>query len=204
MDLLNRRSVLRFLLAASLSVLQPTSAISMAQESIAIEKTVPPTLMLPWACDWSVTCKGMDGNTTTTTGTAYHEFKDGAEEAAVSEAENHFAANCDGPPSVAIGHAYRTSGSSLSNGRGPVNPSSPECNYASAEEWLVKFECTGRKGGSYSKTSSGRTYCEALSKARAKVCEKINSPIFGGACRCCSSVVKRPVCYQRCAPRKKR
>ena len=176
MKLVNRRSVFGFLLFASLSVFQPTSAVSVAQEPVAIEKTVPPTFLPPWACDWSVTCEDENGKITTTTGTAYGESKEEAEEAAGLEAELHFSVNCYSAPNpMSVGEGYQTSYNSLSSVGGSLNPPSPACNFATGEVWSVKYKCTSRNGGSIEKTSSGRTYCEALAKAREYVCKRINS-----------------------------
>lgn len=203
MKLVNRRSVFGFLLFASLSVFQPTSAVSVAQEPVAIEKTVPPGFLPPWACDWSVTCKDENGKIITTSGTVSGEYEE-VEIIAGTDAELWASINCYGPPTIDIGAPYRTSEKNISAFQEPANPSSSMHICSGVEEWSVKFRCTGKNGGAYSKTSTGRTYCEALAKARAIVCEKINSKTFGGACRCCRIVVKKPVCYQSCVPRKKR
>lgn len=198
-------SVLSLLVAAFVFLSQST--MSVAQEAPAAAKVTPPVALPPWACDWLVTCIGLDGKETTTTGTAYGETKLEAEEAAGLEAENHFAGCCDGryPPNpMHIGDGYPTSDDSLSKSHSPDKPTLSLQGRAASSEWVVKVECTGRKGGRLSKTSSGRTYCEALSNARAYVCKRINSPLYGGACRCCSSVVQRPICCQCCERRKHR
>jgi len=198
-------SVLSLLVAAFVFLSQSTMLV--AQEAPAAAKVTPPVALPPWACDWLVTCIGLDGKECTTTGTAYGDtFPWQAEEAAGSAAEDHFGCCCDGryAPTMVIGAPYQTSDDSLSKSHSPDKPTLSLQGRAASSEWVVKVECTGRKGGRLSKTSSGRTYCEALSNARAYVCKRINSPLYGGACRCCSSVVQRPICCQSCERRKHR
>jgi hypothetical protein len=209
MDLLNRRSLLGFLLAASISVLQGTSAVSVAQEPVPTETAVPPTAILPWKCDWSVTCINAAGDEVTTTGTEYGVTAYRAE--ARAESATYGPLECcvaQTPPSIypiiTVGPAEKTGGFAISENSDPVVSCPSACQDSENGDWVVYFECTGRKGGSVSKSARGTTYCEALTNAREYVCRMINLDAFGGSCRCCSRVVARPVCYQYCVPRRKR
>lgn len=208
MDLVNRRSVIRLAIAALLTVVPVTSTVLLAEDPVSSETTVPPRL-LPWGCSWSVTCLDGNGLEITMSGTEYAGTSDRAlrkAEDAVLEALE----NCSPPtppsdyPKTTCGPPFRTSGLASSEILEPVDFCSPACQCTGDGDWVVHFECSGKNGGSVSTSVRGRTYCEALAMARASVCRTINSPIFGGACRCCSRVVERPLCYQRCAPRKKR
>lgn len=209
MDLLNRRSLLGFLLATSISVLPSIAAVSMAQEPVSSEPAVPPTVALPWKCVWRVTCLNAAGEEVTTAGTEYGVTANRAE--AKAETATLDPLSCcvaQTPPSIypiiVVGPAEKTGAFAISEKSATVNPCPSECQDSENGDWVVYFECTGRKGGSVSKSARGTTYCEALANARAYVCRMINLEAFGGACRCCTRVIQRPVCCQICVPRKRR
>jgi hypothetical protein len=209
MDLVNRRSLLGFLLATCLSVIPATCDNSMAQESVSTESSVPPTLLLPWACNWSVTCIGPDGLEFTMSGTEYGVTANRAEiraENATFDPINRCVPQTPPTmyPKIVVGPAYRTGGFAISEIREPANSCSPACQCTGDGDWVVYFECTGKNGGLVSKSARGRTYCEASANARSYVCRMINSDVFGGSCRCCSRVVERPACSQHCVPPKRR
>ena len=205
MDSVNRRSVIRFLLAVSFSVLPAAIAVSAAQEPVVMETTEPPTLLSCWACNWTVICYDSQGNQITTTGT---ETSPGSPSKAEAKAETQGTAylnsSCPmGPRTLSVGSAYPC-GYAASEIERIENPCSSPCQSMGEGEWVVYFQCTTRNGNLISKESRGRTYCEALANARASVYRMIKCTSSGGACRCCSRVVERPVCDQHCAPCRKR
>ncbi len=77
-----------------------------------------------------------------------------------------------------------------------LDMSSTSCCHSnpSDSQWVVEYKCTGRNGGSVTVSWSGSTYCEAFTTARKLVCERINRPNYGGACRCSYRIISRPTC----------
>ena len=171
-----------------------------------METTEPPGILSTWACAWTVNCTNFQGNPSTGTGTEYAATADRAAKKAENAAMNYFMSNCTSTPpcSVIVGIPYQTSDFAFSEDHGLTNSCESTCQWTGGGEWAVYYACTNSGGVVVSKESRGRTYCEALADARASVCRMINSPIFGGACRCCSRVVERPACSQYCVPRKRR
>lgn len=192
------RSFLGLVVAATLGMLQGASLA--AQEAVVAEKTVPPGILTVWAVDWTVTCTDFDGNRVTTSGRCLRDSPGDAEICARDEAENHFASCCDGqfPVDMAFSEAYVYIPDPEPVAPGTSAPSPSARRSFAPGEWRVEYTCIDRKGGSLKKVSSGRTYHEALCKARQFVCGSINKPWHCGACRCCSRVIQRPVCNPCC------
>jgi hypothetical protein len=195
------RSFLGLVIAATIGMLQ--GAALAAQEAVVAEKTVPPSILTVWCVDWTVTCTDFDGNRTTTsgrsTGGAPGSPND-VEIVAQSDAENHFALCCDGafPVEMTFSDAYVCIPDPEPVAPGTSAPSPCAKGSVAHGEWSVEYKCTDRKGGYLKKVASGRTYHEALCKARQFVCRSINKPWHGGACRCCTRVIQRPVCNPCC------
>lgn len=203
---MDRRAVLRFLIAALMSLVPATSAISLAQETVVMETTEPPGILSTWECTWTVNCTNFQGMPSTGTGTEYAATADRAARKAENAAMNYYNSNCTSTPpcSVNVEKPVQTSDFAFSENDGLTNSCKSACQSTGGGEWVVYYACTTSTGVLVSKESSGRTYCEALADARASVCRMINSQIFGRACRCCSRVVERPACSQYCVPRKRR
>ena len=198
------RSFLGLVIAATIGMLQGASLA--AQEAVVAEKTVPPGIMTVWAVDWTVTCTDYDGNRVTTSGRSLGGSPDEAEIAAREDAEKHFASCCNGefPVDMTFSEPYVYIPDPNPIAPGTLAPTPCPNRSVAPGEWRVEYTCTDRRGGSLKKVSSGRTYHEALCKARQFVCGSINKPWHGGACRCCSRVIQRPVCNPCCGARTSR
>ena len=192
------RSFLGLVVASTIGMLQ--SASLAAQEAVVAEKTVPPGILTMWCVDWTVTCTDLDGQRTTTSGRSLRGSPGDAEIAARDDAENHFALYCDGGFSVEMTFSdpYVCTPDPDPIAAGTSAPSPCVNRSVAPGEWRVEYTCTDRRGGFLKKVSSGRTYHEALCKARQFICGSINKPWHGGACRCCSRVIQRPVCNPCC------
>jgi hypothetical protein len=65
--------------------------------------------------------------------------------------------------------------------------------------WKVTYRCNTNDGNSVSLTAPGSTYCEALNKAKAAVCRRVQA--MGLCCSTTSTeVIQRPCPIQQCKP----
>lgn len=180
----------RFLILTCLvvgAVCNLQSSIALAEDPPAIASS-PSRTIATWACDWTA-CTGTSSvHSDTERGYA---TADAASAAAHQKALEWTAAHCPGPPRLSFYGPYRESF---------VAPPGEESRVmemqaaAPTAEWVVLYRCTSRNGGQIEVQMPGQTFCEAYSGARDIVCRYINDPAYGGACRCCYRVVKRPCC----------
>jgi hypothetical protein len=183
-----RQLIQRFLISTGLvvaAVVMLHSAAAHAQDQSA---AVPPPVANTWRCHWDTSCGGKVGSGDVHGYLTAQEAKS----AAMQEAYQWAAANCGmSGCSFSIGIPYQEI---PAEAPGVELKDAEVKRVSTTDEWVVCYRCTSRNGHSLCTEASGPTFCAAYSSARDFVCEQMQNPYFGGACRCCYRVVKRPCC----------